>query len=236
LNVSIGVGYGRCTAETPLAKAYKIEDDLLALGAISAPLTDETLMAVATEIGKRVEYSTIKDLVAAVEPIIEQDAGVTLNARALLTVEDDILATGDSVHCGWSVQAGVGYEVMDPYGGKRDPIFTISGDAALAPMPDSQLSLHAGMYGPFDIMNENTLTMNASYKYAIKSDVDLNLAYQYRRVLPEGQTAKDSQSASAILKFDLGGADVSVQLGLSKEVEATAWSKDITIVAGMSLF
>ena len=173
LNVSVGVGYGRFSDVTPLAKAVNIQKDLLALGTITDPLSNDTLMAIAKEIGKKVEYATIKDLVAAIEPIIEKAAGVTLGARALLTIEDDVLATGDKASCGWALQAGLGYELMDPYGGTQDVLVTISGDASLAPTPGSQLTLHGTFYSPFDIAAENTLTVSATYDYALKEDVNL---------------------------------------------------------------
>lgn len=235
LSVSAGVGYGRFSDVTPLAKAVTIQKDLLALGAISDPLSDDTLMAVAKEIGKKVEYKTIKDLVAAIEPIIEGDAGVTLDARALLTVEDDILATGDQASCGWALQAGLGYEVSDPYGGAQDVLLTISGDASLAPAPGSQLTLHATLYGPFDIASENTLNVTSSYEYALKEDVSLIINYQLQRVQPRGGSVTDSQSVTASVAFNIGKADVALQAGLSKGVGATGWSKELTISAGMDL-
>ncbi len=235
VNVSVGIGYGRFSDVTPLAKAFKIQKDLLALGAISKPLADDVLMSVATAIGKKVEYKTIKDLVAAVEQIIEKAAGVTLDARALLTIEDDIRATGDEVSCGWAVQGGLGYELTDPYNDSHDVLVTASADAAFAPQPGAQLVFHAGFHGPFDIMAENTLTVNVSYDYALKEDVDLVFNYQFQRIQPRGGAPAESQSATCSVVFNLGGADVSIQVGLSKTAGAVGWSKDVTISAGMDL-
>ena len=235
VNVSIGVGYGRFNDVTPLAKAVNIQKDLLALGAISDPLSEDTLMAIATEIGKKVEYATIKDLVAAIEPLIEQEAGVTLDARALITVEDDVLATGDSASCGWAVQAGLGYELIDAAGGAQDVLVTISGDASLAPAPGSQMMLHTTFYGPFDIASENTLSVNASYDYALKENVDLIINYQLQRVQPLGGTVTDSQAVTASVSFNIGGAAISLQAGFSKGIGASDWSRGLTISAGMDL-
>lgn len=235
VNVSVGAGYGRFSDVTPLAKAVKIQKDLLALDAIPAPLSDETLMAIAEEIGKQVEYATINDLVAAIEPIIEQTASVTLDARALLSIEDNILARGDEASCGWAVQAGLGYELIDPYGGAQDVLVTISGDASLAPIPESQLTVHAGFFGPFDIAAENTLKLNATCDYALKDDVNLIVNYQLQRVQPRGGTIDMSQSATASVSFNLGGAAISIQAGFTKGIGATDWSKDLTISAGMDL-
>ena len=234
VNVSVGLGYGRFTDVTPLAKAVKIQDDLLALGAISGSLSDDTLMAVATEIGKKAEYATTKDLVAAIEQIIEKETGSTLDARAVLTIEDDVIATGDAVNCGWSVHAGLGYELIDPTGGTQDLLLTVSGDAAFVVKPGSQFTLHANLHGPFDIVAENTMTINASWNYPFKEGIDLIMNYQLQRV-QQGGTATDSQSATFSVAFNVGGADVSLQLGLAKGVGAADWSKDFTISAGMDL-
>lgn len=234
VNVSVGLGYGRFSDVTPLAKAVKIQNDLLQLGAISTPLSDATLMAVATEIGKKAEYAATKDLVAAVEQLIEKETGGTLDARAVITIEDDILATGDSVSCGWAVQAGLGYELIDPAGGTQDLILTLSGDAAFAVKPGSQFALHASLHGPFDIAAGNTLMVTASWTYPLKRDVDLIMNYQLQRV-QQGGAVTDSQSATFSVAFNVGGANVSLQLGLTKAAGAADWSKDFTVSAGMDL-
>jgi len=234
VNVSIGLGYGRFTDVTPLAKAVKIQDDLLASGAISAPLSDQTLMAIAKEIGKKAEYATTKDLIAAIEQIIEKETGTSLDARAVITVEDDVLATGDGVSCGWAVQAGLGYELIDPAGGSQDLLLTISGDAAFAVKPGSQFTLHVNLHGPFDIAAENTLTVSSSWNYPLKDDIDLIMNYQLQRV-QQGGTVTDSQSATFSVAFNVGGVNISLQVGFSKVAGATDWSKDITISAGMDL-
>ncbi|MFQ6033885.1 MAG: hypothetical protein ACE5KR_03375, partial [Candidatus Bipolaricaulia bacterium] len=56
LNIVTGSGYGRFRDVTPLAKAMKIGDVLVEMGSITGPLPDETLTAVAQEIGRRIEY------------------------------------------------------------------------------------------------------------------------------------------------------------------------------------
>ena len=235
LALSAGLGYGRFNDVTPLAKAFKIQQDLIALEAITDRLPDEVLMAIATEIGRQIEYAELKDLVAAIETLIEDASGATLNARALLSIEDEILATGDEKHCGWSVQGGIGYEIVDPFGGEQDILLTLSADAAFAPEPGSQLLFHASFFGPFNITEENTLTATASYDYALSEDTTVIANYNLQRVQPLAQDAVDSQSASLAIAFNLSGANVSLQLALTKGVGAVDWSKEITISATMDL-
>jgi hypothetical protein len=235
LALSAGLGYGRFNDVTPLAKAFRMQQDLIALKAITDQLSDEVLMAIATEIGRQIEYAELKDLVAAIETLIEEASGATLNARALLSIEDEILATGDEKYCGWSVQGGIGYEVIDPFGGEKDILLTLSADAAFAPEPGSQLLFHASFFGPFNITEENTLSVAASYDYALSEDTTLIAKYNLQRVQPLAQDAADSQSASLAIAFNLGGANVSLQLALTKGVGAIDWSKEITISATMNL-
>ncbi|HCP31820.1 TPA: hypothetical protein DIT45_00965, partial [Candidatus Acetothermia bacterium] len=149
LALSAGLGYGRFNDVTPLAKAFRIQNDLFALEAITDKLPDDVLMAIAKEIGRQIEYAEMKELVAAIETLIEDASGATLNARALLSIEEEILTTGNEKYCGWSVQGGVGYEIIDPFGGEKDLLITLSADAAFAPEPGSQFLFHASFFGPF---------------------------------------------------------------------------------------
>jgi hypothetical protein len=143
VSVRAGIGYGRFSDVTPLAKAVTMEKELLKAEAISQPLGDGTLMAIARAIGRRIEYASVKDLAAEVVNLIQGGSGATLAPRQVLMVEDVIVATGDERNCGWAVQAGVGYELVDAYGGTRNLLLTASADAALAPDPASQLLFRA---------------------------------------------------------------------------------------------
>jgi len=236
LEIRTGLGYGRFSDVTPLAKAFSIEEELSALDAIPASLDDAVLLAVAKEIGRQAEYETIDDLVAAVEGLIEAAIGVELDALAILSIEETILATGDERYCGWAIQAGIGYELLDPYGGERDFLLAASADAALAPAPDSQLLLRASFSGPFEITEENTLSITASYDYAVNERTTLLASYSLQRVKVMGKDATDNQLATLEVSLDVGQADVAVQLVVSKTADATGWSKDLVISAAMDLF
>jgi len=236
LEVRTGLGYGRFSDVTPLAKAVTIGEALLDLDAIPEPLADDVLLAVAAEIGRRVEYETIDDLVAAVEGVIEGASGVELDAWSILAIEETILAAGDERYCGWAVQAGVGYELVDPYGGEQDFVVAASADAAVAPEPGSQLLLHASFSGPFDIVEENTLSVSASYDVAVNETASLIAGYTLQRVKPAGEEATDSQSAAIEVAFDVGGADVAIQLAVTKSADATDWTKEVVVSAAMDLF
>ena len=233
VHVSAGVGYGRFNDVTPLAKAFKIEMELLKAGAIRMPLEDDVLMGIATVIGSR-EYDSINDQVADAVNQIQTASGVTLSPRQVLRIEDMILATGDDRYCGWSVQAGVGYQLVDPYDQSQGFLVTASADAAFVPNPDGQLLFHAGLSGPIDFMDQNTIKARGSYDYILSETSSLRATYTLLRVQPLGQVASTSQTVAALLGFTLGHADMGLQASLSKSATASAWSLDLSVSAALS--
>ncbi len=235
LTLSVGGGYGRFADVTPLAKAMRIQTMLLARRAITRALPDATLLAVAEEIGRAIEYAEIKDLVAAVVGLIENAAGTSLDPRTVLAVEDEILATGAERYCGWAIQGGLGYELSDPYGGPQDVVVTISTDAAYAPGPDAQLLVRAVVEGPFDIVNQHTLTANLSYEQGLSATSSLQGSVAYTRVKPLDLDPVDSVAVAVQVTFSLGRATVGVSLGLSKAPGEAEWAKDLSISFAMKL-
>ena len=233
VHISAGLGYGRFSDVTPLAKAFKIEMELLKAGAIPMPLKDSVMMQIATMIGSK-EYTSINDQVADVVNQIQTASGVTLSPRKILNIEDIILATRDSRYCGWSVQAGVGYQLVDPYNQSQGFLVTASADAAFVPNPDGQLLFHAGLSGPINFMDQNTIKVRGSYDYILSETSSLRATYTLLRVQPLGQIASTSQTVAAILGFTLGHADMGLQASLSKSASASDWSLDLSISAAIS--
>jgi hypothetical protein len=235
VDVRVGVGIGRFSDVTPLAKAITIESDLLGLGAFVDPLPDDVLLAIAGAIGRRIEYETLKELVADIEALIEGVTAVDLDARALLTIEEIILAIGDERRCGWAIQAGIGYELIDPFGGAQNVTVGGSADAAFAFGPDDQLVFHASYSGPFDIVSENTLSASASYEYALTEESTLIADYALQRVKPNGLAATASHSAGIAIGFDIAGIDILIQTSFTWDTGDPGWSTDISLSAAMDL-
>lgn len=234
VSLSAGVGYGRFSDTTPLAKALTIRDELLEAGTISESLTDEVLMDVAAVIARRAEYETVKDAAAAVVDVIQAATGVTVEPRQVLMVEDVIVATGDERNCGWAVQAGLGYELVDPYGGARDFLLTVSADAALAPDPASQFLFRASLYGPFDILGENTLAARASYDRDLTDESSLEAAYTLQRV-QSGDETNMTQAATLLVNFAVGTTDLGLQLSLTNESDTPGWTIDVSVSVAVDL-
>ncbi|MCK5827913.1 hypothetical protein KAH43_05240 [Candidatus Bipolaricaulota bacterium] len=235
VEVRFGGGVGRFSNVTPLAKAMNMSKDLRRSGAIGNPLTDGVLLAIAGIIGREIEYDTVKELVADIEPLIEADAAVELDARALLTVEEIVLTVGDDSQCGWALQLGIGYELVDPFGNPQNIVVAGSADAAFAFGPDDQMMFHASYSGPFDLMDENTLTSTLSYEYALTEDSTVIADYVLQRVKPSGVVASTSHAAGLAVGFDLGGADILLQISLTRGDGDPGWSFDLSVSAAMDL-
>lgn len=234
VNLSAGVGYGRFSDTTPLAKALTIQNKLQKAGAISESLSDEALMDMAAVIARQAEYETVKDAAAAVVEVIQTATGVTVGPREVLTVEDVMLTTGDERNCGWAIQAGLGYELVDPYGGARDFLLTVSADAALAPDPESQFLFRASLYGPFDILGENTLAARASYDRDLTDESSLEAAYTLQRV-QSGDDSNMTQAATLLVNFAVGTTDLGLQLSLTNESDTPGWTIDISVSVAVDL-
>ena len=231
-HVSAGLGYGRFSDVTPLAKAFKIEAELLKAKAIRQSLGDSALMGIATAIGSY--FATPEEQVADVVNQIQAASGVTLTPRQVLNVEDLVLTTDDTRYCGWSVQAGVGYQLLDPYNQPQGFLVTASADAAFVPNPAGQVLFHAGLSGPVNILNQNTFAARASYDYAMSETSSFLVTYTLLRVQPLGLPAGTSQTAALLLASGVGRADMGLQVSLAKAANASAWSLDISVSASIS--
>ncbi|MGY4707218.1 hypothetical protein ACVNPS_05630 [Candidatus Bipolaricaulota sp. J31] len=231
-----GLGYGRFNDVTPLAKAFLIEEDLLRLGAIPASLSEDALMAIAQEIGRMLEYEKIEDLVAKVEQIVETDAGVDLNARAVLAVEDRITEVGRERFCGGALQAGIGYEILDPERAGRDIVLNASADWAVAPEPHSQLLVRSNLSAPLPWKDAYRFTIVATYDYEIngRTSFSTNYSLEWLKV-PEDATPEDRHAAVFQLSLNLGGWDISILLSFTKGPGDVAWTQEFSISAAIDL-
>jgi len=231
LEAQAGLGYGRFYDVTPLAKALRIEARLLARGAIPVSLPNAVVLAMAEAIDQPEEIVAPADRVAAVVRLIEEELRRTLDAASVLMVEEVIASVGQERFCGWTVQAGMAYEFLDPKGGPRDFLFSLSLDAALAPEPASQLLFKAKISGPPWITEQHTLTADVTFDHQLDGITRFTTRYTIRHDKPRGQVPAGVQSAVFQLGFDLGWVGVSLEMEFSKVAEAPAWTQHIVITA-----
>lgn len=210
----LGVGYGRLRDVTPLAKAVRISEKLLAEKILTKPMPDGTLMAVAQEIGKRAEYATLDDLVVRVVKLIQGSgaAAGTLGADAVLYIRQIITAVGDTRLCGLSVSAGAGYKLLD-LAGARDFVLFGAAEYAVPWSVDSQLQVRVDTtsvpnFTSYSVQGVATLV----YKLTPTTTLTGNLVFS--RILPPGGSLVGSLALDATLSFILvEGWAVNVTLG-----------------------
>lgn len=124
---------------------------------------------------------------------------------------------------------------MSQFGDPQNVVVAGSADAAFAFGPDDQMMFHASFSGPFDIMDENTLTSTLSYEYALTEDSTVIANYVLQRVKPSGLVANTSHAAGLALGFDVGGTDILLQISLTRGAGDPGWSFDVSISAAMDL-
>ncbi len=215
---------------TPLARAFKIERELLKAKAIKTSLGDSALMAMATAIGGALDST--KDQVAEVVNQIQLAAATTLEPCQVLKVEDLVLETGDARYCGWAVQAGVEYQLVDPYNQPQGFLVSASGDAVV-PNADGQMLFHAAVSGSINILDQNTLTARASYDTVLCDTSSLQASYSLLRVQPLEQPATTTQTAALHLSLVVGRIDMGLRASLAKAANVTSWTLDVSVSASI---
>jgi hypothetical protein len=80
----------------------------------------------------------------------------------------------------------------------------------------SQLEFRASFSGPFDILNENTLTLRTSYDRALSETSSLQATYSCQRVQPLGLDASTTHSLTLLVascrKGRCGASGIALQI------------------------
>ncbi|MCR4404611.1 MAG: hypothetical protein NUW06_04950 [Candidatus Acetothermia bacterium] len=240
LNAITGAGYGRFRDVTPLAKAMRIGEMLLGMKSISQPLPDQTLMAVAQEIGKRAEYEKLEQLVQKITELIERTGLVTagkLGAVEGLRIEEIVLAVGGERLCGWDVRGGVGYEVLDPLGHAQDSLVFAGANYAAAPAPNAQLLAKADFSSSFELLENYSLSAVVSYFHRAGPALSYTFSYNFLRLKQPAEPEVDSQAVDLKALFQVsGGWNVAAGLSLKWETGYEDWTKEFSITANYTIF
>jgi hypothetical protein len=238
LFVKIGIGYGRFTNVTPLAKAIKIDAYLYEKESISAHLDQTVLKSLAYEIDNIDTYDSMLDLLGALQQIIEGPSTSELKQLDALDVYEMARIVEDkdyTRYCGGSMNVGIGYEILDPMGRSNDLLATAAFNYAFTTTPQAQFLIKGIFSGTYDFLRTNQIEITACYDYVISNFVSLSSKYSFSRVTWDG-TATDKHN----LKFDLiltpvEGANITLGFQFGHEPYFLEWSQDIKFTIGMSL-
>lgn len=174
-DLTAGVGAGRFRDVTPLALAVRVQNALLDLGELLAPVSNETLHELAQILGE-IGPSDDEKIVRLAERWVETELvpGDELGIRGLLAMESILRENGETHLCGSDVQARVGASA------RMDADFTVSATGILlaryaaVPDPVSQLDSRA----------QARIRLGSPEEMRIDADVS------YARRLPDGWTAR----------------------------------------------
>ena len=174
-DLTAGVGTGRFRDVTPMAKAIRIQNELLDLDVLLAPLESEPLLALAQilgDIGPTDDEKTVAlaELLISTGLVQDDDLGV----RGLLAIEETVASSEGGRLCGGDVQARIGLATIV----MPEVSLAITGillyNVALVPDPVSQLTSNA------------SLKVRLAHLDELRAELGLSAS----RRLPEGWTAR----------------------------------------------
>ena len=197
LDVTAGIGQGRFRDVTPLAQATEIQNTLLDLGELLAPIGNITLLELAQILGE-VGPSNEDKVVRLSQQLVDTELvlGDELGVRALLAIED-VLNSNDTRLCGYDVQArlGVSARFLPEFSLASTGI--VSGRYAVVPTPVSRFRASGEAKVRLAHPEEVSLIAEASYSHRLPDGWTGRL--DYRIALDREWTAPDTTTLSHTL-------------------------------------
>jgi len=223
-----GLGYGRFHDATPLVRALQLDDKLMSVGVLRSALPAETLLRLAATIGEGVQ-KPFPERVADVVAFLEAYLGRRLEIETVLLVEKVLAETRRERYCGWTVQGGFAYRLLDPKGDRKDLLLSLALDAAAAPDTDTQLLLRTRISGPDWMANQYTLSLELGLERRVAPWTRFSAGYSVFLDKPRDQRPAGTQKA--VFQLELGGGWVGLNLKMefSKAAEAPTWKQSIVI-------
>ena len=235
LELRLGAGIGRLSDVTPLARAIRIDALLQEDLVLIVPLRPDTLQTIAQLISQESSMAGIGELVGRIEAVIEGEAGVTLNARSLLAIAEQIRADVVSQRCGWATQAGIGYELIRRFGGSRQLLLTVSSTFARPLSLASQVGINADFSYPLFVGSANALTASAHYNRRLSSTTRLVAEYALQRLQQSRSEVNVGERIDVQLLFDLGRVDLTITASLSRGTGMPGWIESLAVSADVDL-
>ena len=238
LSFNVGVGTGRFTDVTPLAKATRINDYLVDRGSLANDLHSVDLRILASEIGSAASYESLAELLAVIQEVIENSGLVRLGGLDALDISEItrfIREEGFARYCGWDLKVGLGYELLDPSGGGNDLLFSGAFNYALATAPKAQLLLQGSFSGPPDILTTHRVDLTGSYDYFISNFLSANATYDFARETWGGEPTDTHRIALEFVLSPVDTANVVAGIFLEYRPYYLEWSVDIQLSIQMDL-
>jgi len=238
LFAKLGIGYGRFTDVTPLAKAMEIDDYLVSHGSITHHLEAIDLQSIAHEIDNIGTYPSIADLLSALREIVESSGVAKPTGLDALDIYEMMQIVQDNSHpryCGGSISAGLGYEIVNAQGEPRNVLATVTFNYAFTTTPQAQFLVQGTFSGAYDFLQTNQMSVQASYDYMISQILDVSAAYAFSRETYGGEPTDQHDISLKVDFTPISAATVSLELHFVHKPYYLKWSQDVSFQIGMKL-
>ncbi len=197
IDVTGGIGVGRFRDVTPLAKAIRIQNRLLDLGVLLAPLPRDTLMEIAQLIGE-VGPSTATKTTDVAERLIDTDLveGNDLGVEGLLEVDSVMTSSGEGQLCGHDVQARVGVSLRPLPAMAWSATGNLLFNYALALDPVSQLQADGA--AKFRLLDPAEWSIQGSVSYVRGLPDGWKIRSSYRLTVDRGWSAAERHQTTHV--------------------------------------
>lgn len=214
LDLTGGIGMGSFRDVTPMANAIRIQNALLDVGGLLAPLPNGDLLELARAVGEigpgtEEKLSSIADMLAATGLLPDTE----LDLQGLLIIEEILESEGDARLCGADIQARVGASLTLFAASQLSATGMLIARYAAVPDPVSQWDANA----------------EGRFRIARPEEMNLKASASYDRQLPDGWTARGEYRVT----YDRMWSDSSV-VSLEHEASATLTTQILGFV-GLSL-
>ena len=238
LSFNAGLGYGRFTDVTPLAKAVRIDEYLVKRGSLTDHLHPVDQQIIAREIGSAATYDSLADLLAVVQEIIEGSGLVRtggLDALDISEITQFIQERGFSRYCGWDLKFGLGYALLDPSGGGTDLLITGAFNYAFTTTPQAQFLVQGSFSGPPDLLETNRVDVTVAYDFLIADFLNLAAAYDFSRETWVGEPTDIHNLSFDLHLTPVETADVVLGVTLEQRPYYLEWNVDVKLSIQMEL-
>ncbi len=238
MSFNVGVGRGRFTDVTPMAKAVRIDQYLVKRGSLSDHLHPVDQQIIAREIGSAGAYDSLAGLLAVVQEIIEGSGRVRtggLDALDLAEITRFIEERGFSRYCGWDLKFGLGYALLDPSEAGDDLLITGALNYGFTTSPKVQFLVQGTFSGPIDFAETHRIDATLGYDYLVADFLSLSASYDFSRETWGGEPT-DTHRVSADLSITpVDTAAVVVGVLLEHRPYYLEWRVDVQLSIQMEL-
>ncbi len=228
VDLTAGLGTGRFRDASPLAKAIRIQNALLDLGVLLAPLESDPLLAIAQTLGEfgpadEEKVVAVAEQLSATGLLRDDD----LDVLGLLAIDEIIMSSEGGRLCGGDVQARIGVAAMVLPELSIATTAVLLYNVAFVPDPVSQLTSSASVKVRLAHLGELSGELEASYSRRLPSGWTARADYRF--TVDRGWSRPDrtliDHDLTASLTTQLFG---SVGLSLAGELRYGSGDQELT--------